>query len=267
MSGIESRKSAEVLWDALEEAVADPLVLAHCELELAVTLLLLRADMHDVASHARTAAELAEQVGETAVLGEALAIQAESEFLLGRPPTPAVRERALELEQSMDDTFPVVRPSSFFAYVDALADRRVRSLALRSALCACERARGREVARLVVASRRARRGVDGASAAGRAENRRGRGNRRSDRPVGKPRPGTRDASLLEAHFGHVPSARNAGVAAPARACRSHRRCHPTVDRAYGARFPRAVARSMGRSRGHSHPARSADTRRLDRRAR
>ena len=50
-------------------------------------------------------------MGEPAVLGEALAIQAESEFLLGRPPAPAVRERALTLEQSMDDTFPVARPS------------------------------------------------------------------------------------------------------------------------------------------------------------
>ena len=56
MSGIDWRKSAEVLWDALGEAGADPLVRAHCELELAVTLLLLRADMHDVASHAGTAA-------------------------------------------------------------------------------------------------------------------------------------------------------------------------------------------------------------------
>ena len=142
MSGIDWRKSAEVLWDALGEAGADPLVRAHCELELAVTLLLIRADMHDVASHARTAAALAEQVGELEVLGEALAIQAESEFLLGRPPAPAVRERALELEQSMDDIFPVVRPSSFFAYVDALSDHRgSRARRLRSALRARERAR------------------------------------------------------------------------------------------------------------------------------
>jgi DNA-binding CsgD family transcriptional regulator len=136
MSGIDWRKSAEVLWDALGEAGADPLVRAHCELELAVTLLLIRADMHDVASHARAAAVLAEQVGELEVLGEALAIQAESEFLLGRPPAPAVRDRALELEQSMDDIFPVVRPSSFFAYVDALSDHRVRALAAYDQLCA-----------------------------------------------------------------------------------------------------------------------------------
>jgi DNA-binding CsgD family transcriptional regulator len=92
--------------------------------------------MHDVASHARAAAVLAEQVGELEVLGEALAIQAESEFLLGRPPAPAVRDRALELEQSMDDIFPVVRPSSFFAYVDALSDHRVRALTAYDQLCA-----------------------------------------------------------------------------------------------------------------------------------
>src|SRR5262249_57172840 len=99
-------QAAEVLGAALGEAGADPLVRAHCEVELAVTLLLLRADMHEVASHARTAAELGEQVGDFAVLGEALAIQAESEFLLGLPPVSAVRERALNLEQSLRATSP-----------------------------------------------------------------------------------------------------------------------------------------------------------------
>jgi DNA-binding CsgD family transcriptional regulator len=144
MSGIDWHKSAEVLWDALGEAGADPLVRAHCELELAVTLLLLRADMHDVAAHAATAAQLGEQVGEVAVLGEALAIQAESEFLLGRPPVPVVRERALLLEESMDDTFPVVRPSSFFAYVDALADRHAPAFAAYEQLCSRAIERGDE---------------------------------------------------------------------------------------------------------------------------
>ena len=214
MSGIDWRKSAEVLWDALGEAATDPLVRAHCELELAVTLLLLRADMHDVASHARTAAELAEQVGEPAVLGEALAIQAESEFLLGRPATPALRERALELEQSMDDTFPVVRPSSFFAYVDALADRRVRSLAAYDQLCARANEHGDESSLAWLLLRAALVEVS-TGAWQQAEHRIAE----AEEIVVQTGQSANHAlalatrALLEAHLGHVPSARTAGVAA------------------------------------------------------
>ena len=214
MSGIDWRKSAEVLWDALEEAGADPLVRAHCELELAVTLLLLRADMHDVASHARTAAELAEQVGELAVLGEALAIQAESEFLLGRPPTLAVRERALELEQSMDDTFPVVRPSSFFAYVDALADRCVPALTAYDQLCARANEHGDESSLAWLLLRAALVEVS-TGAWQQAEQRIAE----AEEIVVQTGQSANHAlalatrALLEAHLGHVPSARNAGVAA------------------------------------------------------
>ena len=214
MSGIDWRKSAEVLWDALREAAADPLVRAHCELELSVTLLLLRADMHDVAAHARTAAELAEQVGEPSVLGEALAIQAESEFLLGRPPTPAVRKRALELEQSMDDTFPVVRPSSFFAYVDALADRRVRSLAAYDQLCARANEHGDESSLAWLLLRAALVEVS-TGAWQQAEQRIAE----AEEIVVQTGQSANHAmalatrALLEAHLGRVLSARKAGVAA------------------------------------------------------
>jgi DNA-binding NarL/FixJ family response regulator len=214
MSGIDWRKSAEVLWDALGEAGADPLVRARCELELAVTLLLLRADMHDVASHARAAAELAEQVGELAVLGEALAIEAESEFLRGRSPAPAVRARALELEQSMDDTFPVVRPSSFFAYVDALGDRRVRSLAAYDQLCARANEHGDESSLAWLLLRAALVEVS-TGAWQQAEHRIAE----AEEIVVQTGQSANHAlalatrALLEAHLGHVPSARTAGVAA------------------------------------------------------
>lgn len=214
MSGIDWRKSAEVLWEALGEAGADPLVRAHCELELAVTLLLLRADMHDVASHARTAAELAEQAGELAVLGEALAIQAESEFLLGRPLAPAVRERPLELEQSMDDTFPVVRPSSFFAYMDALADRPVRALAAYDQLCSRANEHGDESSLAWLLLRAALVEVS-TGAWPQAEERIAK----AEEIVVQTGQSANHAlalatrALLEAHLGHVPSAREAGVAA------------------------------------------------------
>jgi DNA-binding CsgD family transcriptional regulator len=230
MSGIDWRMSAEVLWDALGEAGADPLVRAHCELELAVTLLLLRADMHDVASHARTAAKLADEVGEPAVLGEALAIQAESEFMLGRPPSPGVRERALELEQTMDETFPVVQPSSFFAYMDALADSPVPALAAYDQLCARANERGDESslawlllrAALVEISIGAWQGAEQRIAE--AEEIVVQTGQSANQALAL---ATR--ALLEAHLGHVLSAREAGVSALDLADRT------------GAAIPRCIA--------------------------
>jgi DNA-binding CsgD family transcriptional regulator len=129
MSGIDWQRSAEVLWDALAAAGADRSVRVQCELGLARMLLLLRADMHDVVAHAEAATALAEQVGDVTALGEALAIQAESGFLLGRPVADTLRRRALELEPMME-AFAAGLPSAYFAYVDVLADRPRSGLAL-----------------------------------------------------------------------------------------------------------------------------------------
>jgi DNA-binding NarL/FixJ family response regulator len=134
MSGIDWRRSAEILWAALDEGGADPLVRAQCELGLARMLLLLRADMRDVAAHARAATVLGEQVGDATILGEALAIEVESNFLLGQPVAEALRQRALELEPTLR-TFLAGRPSSYFAYVDVLADRPHSALAVYEELC------------------------------------------------------------------------------------------------------------------------------------
>jgi DNA-binding CsgD family transcriptional regulator len=134
MSGVDWRRSAETLWDALDDAGTDALVRAQCELGLARMLLLLRADMHDVAAHARAASALAEQARDATILGEALAIEVESGFLLGQPAAEALRERALELEPTME-TFLAGRPSSYFAYVDILADRPGSALAYYEELC------------------------------------------------------------------------------------------------------------------------------------
>jgi DNA-binding CsgD family transcriptional regulator len=134
MSGVDWRRSAEVLWQALGEAGADRLVRAQCKLGLARMLLLLRADMHEVSSHAKAASALAEQVGDVTILGEALAIQVESGFLVGQPATDTLRRRAMELEPRME-AFVAGLPSSYFAYVDVLADRPESALALYERLC------------------------------------------------------------------------------------------------------------------------------------
>ena len=134
LSGVDWRRSAEMLWDALGEAGTDPLVRAQCELGLARLLLLLRADMHQVVAHADAATTLAEQVGDPTVLGEALAIRVESGFLLGRPAPAELRQRAVELEPRMD-AFTAGMPSLYFAYVDLLADEPHSALAAYDDLC------------------------------------------------------------------------------------------------------------------------------------
>jgi DNA-binding CsgD family transcriptional regulator len=147
-------------------------------------------------------------------LGEALAIQVESEFLLGHAPDPAVRERALGLEQSMGDTFPVVLPSSFFAYVDALADRRARALAAYDRLCARANEHGDESSLAWLLLRTAL--VEVSTGAWQQAERR---ISEAEEIVVQTGQSANHAlalatrALLEAHLGHVPSARNAGAAA------------------------------------------------------
>jgi DNA-binding CsgD family transcriptional regulator len=132
--GVDWRRSAEVLWEALGEAGPDQLIRAQCELGLARMLLLLRADLHEVLAHAQAATELAEQAKDMTSLGEALAIQVESRFLLGHPIAATLGKRALELEPVMD-TFTAGLPSAYLAYVDMLADRHDSALACYGELC------------------------------------------------------------------------------------------------------------------------------------
>jgi DNA-binding CsgD family transcriptional regulator len=132
--GVDWRRSAEVLWEALGEAGSDPITRAQCELGLARMMLLLRADMHEVLAHAQAATELAEQTEDVTSLGEALAIQVESRFLLGHPTSDTLGTRALELEPVMD-TFPAGLPSAYLAYVDILADSHGSALACYEKLC------------------------------------------------------------------------------------------------------------------------------------
>jgi DNA-binding CsgD family transcriptional regulator len=132
--GVDWRRSAELLWEALGEAGPDQLIRGHCELGLARMLLLLRGDMHEVLAHAQAATELAEQAEDMTSLGEALAIEVESRFLLGHPIADTLRKRALELEPVMD-TFPAGLPSAYLAYVDILADRHGTALGCYEKLC------------------------------------------------------------------------------------------------------------------------------------
>jgi DNA-binding CsgD family transcriptional regulator len=114
----------------------------------------------------------------------------------------------------MGDTFPVVQPSSFFAYVDALADRRVHALAAYDRLCARANEQGDESSLAWLLLRAALVEVS-TGAWKQAEHRIAE----AEEIVVQTGQSANHAlalatrALLEAHFGHVSSARKAGSAA------------------------------------------------------
>lgn len=100
-NGLDWRSSVGFLEQAAAEAGDDVPLRAQIELHLALNLDLLRTDVGATLAHARAAVRLAERLDEAATLAEALALQAKSEFLLGRRWPQALVERALALEPSM----------------------------------------------------------------------------------------------------------------------------------------------------------------------
>ena len=189
--------------------------------------------MRDVASHARTAAVVAEEVGEPAVWAEAPAIQAGSQFLVGLPPTPAVRE-LLSSSRIDGRHLSEVRPSSSSPTWTARGSRRSGARCLRPALRTRERLGGRAPSPGCCFEPRSS-GSRLEHGSRRRENRRGRGNRRSDRRARKSRPGTlrRELSSRRSSAVSVRPARPASLRSSlqiAQALPSH------VDRADVVRF-------------------------------
>jgi DNA-binding CsgD family transcriptional regulator len=103
---------------ALEEAGEDEELRGFLEESLAEGLLLMRADVSDASSHARSAADIASRRGDAASLAEALSAVALSEQAAGLPRTDAI-ERALELEPATRGLCIMRQPS--FAYGSVLA--------------------------------------------------------------------------------------------------------------------------------------------------
>jgi DNA-binding CsgD family transcriptional regulator len=112
----------DLLRQALVEAGDDPALRAEIEEGLAWGLLLMRSDLPAAADHARSAVRFAERLGDRAVLAEALAAQALTEFALGRDPTPAM-QRALELEQWTLHLRVLRHPSFAHGYLLSCEDR------------------------------------------------------------------------------------------------------------------------------------------------
>jgi DNA-binding CsgD family transcriptional regulator len=97
-NGLDWRAPVNLLEQALLEADDDLALRAQIEIHLAINLDLLRTNVPKTLEHARAAVALAEGLGDEALLGEALMLQAKSELLLGRGWPDRLVERALQLE-------------------------------------------------------------------------------------------------------------------------------------------------------------------------
>src|SRR6266545_1759191 len=97
-NGLDWKSSVDLLEQALREAGDDLALHAEIELHLAINLDLLRTNVHETLVHARASGTLAELLGDEALLGEALVLQAKSELLLGRGWPDRLVDRALEFE-------------------------------------------------------------------------------------------------------------------------------------------------------------------------
>ncbi len=113
--------SVALLHLALAEAGEDPSLRAEIEEGLAWGLLLARRDLGAAAEHARSAARLAEDRSDLAMLSEGLAAQALIEFVLGRP-WRATMDRALSLEESTLHLRVLRHPSFAYGYCLSCAD-------------------------------------------------------------------------------------------------------------------------------------------------
>jgi DNA-binding CsgD family transcriptional regulator len=118
------RSAAQVYARAEEQAGDDPRLLAQVHEGLAWCLFLTREDVPGAARHARRAVELAGAIGDTVLLGDALSVQAQSEFFQGGGlPSPAM-ERALAIQPAGTSDVRVLRqPRMHWAMLLQSGDR------------------------------------------------------------------------------------------------------------------------------------------------
>jgi DNA-binding CsgD family transcriptional regulator len=120
--GVDWRSSADFYRSALEEAKEDARLEARVEVGLAMILDLLQADLSEAIAHARRGAELADRVGNEALLAEALCLQAKDELLAGHGLPVALVERAVRLEPATAGLPTIQRPSDYAAVMRGLTD-------------------------------------------------------------------------------------------------------------------------------------------------
>ena len=118
------RAAAATYRRAAGQGGDDPALLAQVHEGLAWCLFLTREDVPGAARHARRAVELAEAIGDTVLLGDALSVQAQSEFFQGSGLPNAAMERALALAPETTSDVRVLRqPRMHWAVLLQCTDR------------------------------------------------------------------------------------------------------------------------------------------------
>ena len=118
------RAAAAIYTRAEEQADGDPTLLAQVHEGLAWCLFLTREDIPGATRHARRAVELADAIGDNVLLGDALSVQAQSEFFQGGGLPNAAMERALALVPEATTDVRVLRqPRMHWAVLLQCADR------------------------------------------------------------------------------------------------------------------------------------------------
>jgi DNA-binding CsgD family transcriptional regulator len=118
------RSAAAVYARAEDEAGDDPGLLAQVHEGLAWCLFLTREDVPGATRHARRAVELAEEIGDDVLLGDALSVQAQSEFFQGGGLPSAAMERALAIQPEDTADVRVLRqPRMHWAVLLQCVDR------------------------------------------------------------------------------------------------------------------------------------------------
>jgi DNA-binding NarL/FixJ family response regulator len=110
--------------EAEEEAGDDPLLLGQIHEGLAWCFFLTREDVPAAVEHARLAVDMAESAGDDVLLGDALSVQAQSEFFLGGGLPNAAMERALRIAPAETADVRVLRqPRMHWAVLLQCSDR------------------------------------------------------------------------------------------------------------------------------------------------
>jgi DNA-binding CsgD family transcriptional regulator len=140
------RRAPDLYRAALAEAGDDPLLQAEVHSLLAWCLLIMRADIHLALQHAREAVELCEQLDDQVLLVDSLAIEAQSEFLLGGGLPSRAMERALGIQPDTPDPRELRQPLQHWAVVLFWADRLDESRTLMTQVLERASAHGDESA-------------------------------------------------------------------------------------------------------------------------
>ena len=141
------RRSALGLYrEALAEASDDAHLQAQVHSLLAWCLLIMRGDIHEALRHAREAVERCEHLDDEVLLVDSLAIEAQTEFVLGGGLPSRAMERAMAIHPDTPDPRELRQPLQHWAVVLFWADRLDESHRLMSEVLERARAHGDESA-------------------------------------------------------------------------------------------------------------------------